>query len=74
MLIQKLRLKATYHFSSNQELGLSHSLKLLLTALKHDGYELISPLALTFEHSPLCPHGVICMFLTSDSSYLPKHQ
>jgi hypothetical protein len=26
----------TYHFSSNQELGLPHSLKLSLTALKHD--------------------------------------
>jgi len=74
MLIQKLILKSTYHFSSNQELGLSHSVKLLLIALKHDDYKLISPLALIFEHSPLCPRGVICMFLTSDSSYLPKHQ
>jgi len=43
-------------------------------ALKDVSYKLISPLALIFEHFPFCPHGVICMFLTSDRSYLPEHQ
>jgi hypothetical protein len=46
----------------------------MLNTLKRDGYKFISPLALIFEHSPFCPRGVICMFLTSDSSYLPEHQ
>ena len=73
MLIQKSRLKLTYRFSSNQELGWSHILKLLLTALKYGDYKLL-PLALKFEHSPFCPRGVFCMFLTTDSYYFPKHQ